>query len=106
SMYEQLIMTGLLMSQPNNYASALHRLEMRVASCDVQRAVDYIQGHLHSALTLADIAAASGIPGRTLLKHFKDHWGTSPMRYLRTARLARVREALLRDEQTDNVTDV
>jgi AraC-like DNA-binding protein len=106
SMYEQLIMTGLLLSQPSNYTNALHRLEMRVASRDVQRAVDYIQGHLDSALTLADIAAASGIPGRTLLKHFRDHWGTSPMRYLRTARLTRVREALLRDERTESITDI
>lgn len=106
SIYEQLIMTGLLLSQPSNYTDALHRLEMRLASRDVQRAVDYIQGHLSSPLTLADIAAASGIPGRTLLKHFKDHWGTSPMRYLRTARLNRVREALLRHDQTDSITDI
>jgi len=105
-MYEQLIMTELLLSQPNNYTNELHRLETRVASRDVQRAVDYIQGHLRSPLTLAEIAVASGIPGRTLLKHFKDHWGTSPMRYLRTARLTRVREALLRDERAGSITDV
>jgi AraC-like DNA-binding protein len=106
SMYEQLIMTGLLLSQPNNYADALHRLEVRVSPRDVQRAVDYIQGHLDSSLTLADIARASGIPGRTLLKHFKDHWGTSPMRYMRNARLARVREALLRGAAGETVTDI
>lgn len=106
SMYEQLIMTGLLLSQPNNYTDALHRREMRVAPRDVQRAVDYIQGHLNSPLTLKDIAAASGIPGRTLLKHFRDHWGTSPMRYTRTARLTRVHEALLNNEWTESVTDV
>jgi AraC-like DNA-binding protein len=106
NMYEQFIMTGLLLSQPNNYADALHRLEVRVSPRDVQRAVDYIQGHLDSPLTLADIARASGIPGRTLLKHFKDHWGTSPMRYMRTARLARVREALLRGDHSDTVTNI
>jgi AraC-like DNA-binding protein len=104
--YEQLIMTGLLLSQPNNYVDALHRLEVRVSPRDVQRAVDYIQGHLDSPLTLADIARASGIPGRTLLKHFKDHWGTSPMRYMRNARLSRVREALLRSDRSETVTDV
>jgi AraC-like DNA-binding protein len=106
SMYEQLIMTGLLLSQPNNYTNALHRREMRVATRDVQRAVDYIQGHLNSPLTLKEIAAASGIPGRTLLKHFRDNWGTSPMRYLRTARLTRVHDALLHNEWTASVTDV
>jgi transcriptional regulator GlxA family with amidase domain len=104
SMYEQIIMTGLLLSQPNT--NALHRREMRVAPRDVQRAVDYIQGHLNSPLTLRDIATASGIPGRTLLKHFRDHWGTSPMRYTRTARLTRVHEALLQNNSTQSVTDV
>jgi AraC-like DNA-binding protein len=106
SMYEQLIMTGLLLSQPNNYTNALHRRETRVAPRDVQRAVDHIQGHLNSPLTLRDIAVASGIPGRTLLKHFRDHWGTSPMRYTRIARLTRVHEALLHNEWTESVTDV
>jgi AraC-like DNA-binding protein len=106
NMYEQLIMTGLLLLQPNNYADALHRLEVRVSPRDVQRAVDYIQGHLTSPLTLADIARASGIPGRTLLKHFRDHWGTSPMRYMRNARLGRARETLLRGDRAKTITDI
>jgi AraC-like DNA-binding protein len=106
SMHEQLIMTGLLLSQPNNYTSALQRLESRVAPRDVQRSIDYIQGHLSTPLTLAEIARASGIPGRTLLKHFREHMGTSPMRYMRTARLARVREALLRCDRPESVTEI
>ncbi len=106
SMHEQLLMTLLLLSQPNNYTNALHRLETRVAPRDVQRAVDYIQGHLASPLTLAEIARASGIPGRTLLKHFRDHLDTSPMRYMRNARLARVREALRRGDRAESVTNV
>src|SRR5262249_18505741 len=99
-------MTGLLLSQPNNYTSVLDRLQSRVAPRDVQRAIDYIQGHLSAPLALADIARASGIPGRTLLKHFKDHMGTSPMRYMQTARLARVREALLCGDRLESVTDI
>jgi len=106
TLHEQLIMTGLLLSQPNNYTGALHRLESRVAPRDVQRAIDYIQGHLRAPLTLADVARASGIPGRTLLKHFKDHMGTSPMRYMHDARLARVRDALLRPDRAESVTEI
>src|SRR5205085_9849311 len=98
--------TGLLLSQQNSYTNALHQLETRVAPRDVQRAVDYIQGHLSAPLTLADIARASGIPGRTLLKHFQDHWGTSPMRYMRDARLARAREALQRRDRAETVTNI
>jgi transcriptional regulator GlxA family with amidase domain len=61
---------------------------------------------LHLAITLSDITAASGIPGRTLHQHFKSHRGVSPMRYLQDARFARVREELLRAETGENVTQI
>jgi len=103
--YEQLLTTGLLLGQPNNYTSALERLENKVAPGDVKRAIDFIEAHLHRPITLTDIAMASGVPGRTLLKHFQDHRSVSPMRYLREARLARVRQALMRPDDTASVTD-
>lgn len=106
SMYEQLIFTGLLLGQPSNYTAALHRLVNLISPGDVKRAVDFIEAHLHLPVTLADIALASGVPGRTLLEHFKDHRGVSPMRYVRDARFARVREALLRAEPEQNVTQI
>jgi AraC-like DNA-binding protein len=105
-MYEQLIITGLLLCQCNTYIDALCRLEKNAAPRDVKRVIDYIQGHLDAPITLADLVAASGVPGRTLLKHFKDHRGTTPMRYLREARLGRAREALLRAEAAESVTQV
>jgi AraC-like DNA-binding protein len=105
-MYEQLILTALLLSQFNTYTDALHRHEKSVAPRDIKRAIDYIQAHLNAAITLPDLVVASGVPGRTLLKHFQDHRGTTPMRYLRDARLARVREALSRPEAGESVTEV
>ena len=95
-MYEQLIVTSLLLGQPNNYTAALQRLENKVAPGDVKRAIDFIEAHLQLPVTLTDIVRASGVPGRTLLEHFKDHRSVSPIRYLRNARLARAREALMR----------
>jgi AraC-like DNA-binding protein len=105
-MYEQLIITGLLLYQPNTYSAALARPAARPTSQEVKRAVDFMQSRLRSPITLADVVTASGIPGRTLIKHFKDEWGTSPMRYLRDARLRRVHEALARARPTDSVTDI
>lgn len=99
SMYEQLILTEMLLSQPNTFTAALHRLENHVATGDVKRAIDFIEAHLQLPITLADIAGAAGVPGRTLLEHFKHHCGRSPMRYLKTARLARVRDALKRADR-------
>lgn len=108
ALYEQLIVTELLLSQPSNYAAALHRHQQtRIAPRDVKRAIDFIEAHVQLPLTLADITAASGVPGRTLLEHFKRHCGVSPLRYLRDARLARVREALTRADRADrSVTEI
>jgi transcriptional regulator GlxA family with amidase domain len=72
----------------------------------VKRAVDFIEAHLHLPITLADITAATGVPGRTLQQHFKDHRGVSPMRYLHDARFVRAREALLRAEADQSVTQI
>jgi AraC-like DNA-binding protein len=105
-MYEQLLVTGLLLGQPNNYTAALQRLENKVAPGDVKRAIDFIEAHLHLPLTLADVARAAGVPGRTLLEHFKSHRSVSPMRYLRDARLTRVRHMLARGDAGESITQV
>jgi transcriptional regulator GlxA family with amidase domain len=60
----------------------------------VARAVDYIHENLGEPITLADLVRESGVAGRTLLKHFHDFKGVSPMRYLRNLRLKRVRDEL------------
>jgi AraC-like DNA-binding protein len=106
SMHEQLILTSLLLLQPHSYSERLQRLGTRVAPRNVKRAIEFIQAHLQRAVTLADIARAAGVPGRTLLQHFKDCEGVSPMRYLRDARFARTRDALLRAEADENITQI
>jgi AraC-like DNA-binding protein len=93
--FEQLVMTSLLQSVPHNYSGALRRRDGRVAPRDVRRAADYLRENAAQPLTLADLVRASGVPGRTLLKHFRDFYGVPPMRYLRNHRLQRVREELL-----------
>ena len=104
--YEQLLMTSLLLCQHNTYTDVLSRLEGSTAPRAVKRAIDYIEGNLTRSVTLADIVAASGSPGRTLLKHFHDHYGTSPMRHLRDARLGRIRQELLRTQSGKTVAEI
>ena len=72
---------------------------------DVRRAIEFIEANIDAPIGLPDIVAASGIPGRTLLKHFRDFRGTSPMRYLRQARFERVHQAL-RSASPDAVTQI
>jgi len=65
-----------------------------------------MRANLDAAIGLAEIVAASGVPGRTLLQHFRDFKGSSPMRYLRIARYEKVREALHRAEPEEGITEV
>ena len=106
STFEQFVLTGLLLSQPHNYMHALQRRAKPVAPADVRRAIDFIEANVDAAIGLPDIVAASGIPGRTLLKHFRDFRGTSPMRYLRHARFERVHHALRAASAEDAVTQI
>jgi AraC-like DNA-binding protein len=105
-MYEQLIVTSVLLGQPNTYSATLQRLAKHAAPGDVKRATEYIEAHLHLPLTLADVAKAAGVPGRTLLEHFREHRGISPMRYMRDARFGRVRDALLAPVRKQSVTQI
>jgi AraC-like DNA-binding protein len=94
SRFEAFVLDALLLFQPHNYSEALRRVERRLAPRDVKRARDYIHQNLASPITLADLVDASGVPGRTLLQHFRDAHGVSPMRYVRDLRMQRVRGEL------------
>src|SRR5262245_53676261 len=77
-----------------------------IVSRDVRLAIDYIEAHLTTGFTIADLVAATGVPERTLFKHFKDFKGVSPMRYAHEARFLQVRRALLRAQPDESVTDI
>jgi AraC-like DNA-binding protein len=106
SLFEQFIISKLLLSQQHTYSQALQHAALPVVPRDVKRALDFIEAHLDAPITLADIVAAAGIPGRTLFKHFEDHRGVSPMRYVRMARLKKARDDLRRADPQASVTDI
>ncbi len=62
----------------------------------VRRAAAFIEAHPERPLTLADIAAAAGVTGRALQSAFRRYYDTTPVGYLRQARLERA-YAELRD---------
>lgn len=84
----------------------MRRLAQPVAPRDVRRAIDYIEANLDQPIAIADLVKATGVAGRTLFMHFKEFKGVSPMRYLRNARLRRVREALLRADPSATVIGI
>jgi AraC-like DNA-binding protein len=104
--FAETIVSTLLLYHPHNYSAVLRRSERTIAPRDIKRAVDYIESRVDSPLTIADLVAASQVRGRTLFQHFRDYKGTSPIRYLRNARFAKVRDALLRAEPEESVTSI
>jgi AraC-like DNA-binding protein len=105
-LFEQFVMCRMLLSHPNNYTEPLRRRERSLTPRDLRRAIDYMHAHVDAPITVADIAAASGIAGRTLFQYFRDFRGTSPMRYLRDVRFERVRDALRRARPEEGVAEV
>ena len=61
-------------------------------------AQDWIVANAHRAVTMTDIARATGLSARGLQSAFQREVGTSPMRFLRRVRLERVRRELLRSD--------
>ncbi|WP_338661164.1 AraC family transcriptional regulator [Pararoseomonas sp. SCSIO 73927] len=82
--YEQLLLRLLLAGQEE---AAPARDAVRPAA--LRRALACVEARAAEPLTLADIAAAAGVPERTLHEAFRRHLGTTPLRHLRDLRLDR-----------------
>lgn len=54
----------------------------------------WLQDNLGSELTLAEIAAHAGTSTRTLIRHFRDQTGTTPLQWLHRARIRRAQHLL------------
>jgi AraC-like DNA-binding protein len=102
--FEQALLSALILFVPHSYSDRLAEGGAAPAPRDVKRAADYIEAHLDLPLTLAEIAAAAGVPGRTLRHHFRRFKGLAPMAYVRKLRLERVRRDLEAGDETDSVT--
>ena len=72
----------------------------------VRRAEAFIAEHACQPLTLSEIAAAAGVPIRTLLHSFRQFRDVSPMQLVRVARMERSRELLMRGTESERVSDI
>jgi AraC-like DNA-binding protein len=104
--FEQAALSALVLLLPHNYSQRLAGSGPAPAPRDVKRAVDFIEAHLDQPLSLAAIAAASGVPGRTLRHHFRRFKGLAPMAYVRKRRLECVHRDLEQAESGLSVTEV
>jgi AraC-like DNA-binding protein len=70
------------------------------------RALNFLNLRLDEPIALDTLAAVAGVRPRTLEAHFKTYLGTTPLGWVRRARLARARQQLLTSEEGANVTDI
>jgi AraC-like DNA-binding protein len=103
---ESLLLTSLLEGQQSNYSDALRSGTCKIAPRHVRQVERFIEEHAGEAISMEQIIEASGVSGRALYDGFKQFRETSPMAYLRTVRMQRVREDLLKACDGDTVSAI
>lgn len=103
---EKALIKGLILSQPNNYSEELSRAAGSKLPHYLVRAKEFIHGNAKEDLRLEDIEAAAGIARSKLFEGFKEHFGLSPMAYLKKYRLEQVRRTLLEDRSNRNISSI
>ena len=105
---EAAVMAGLLEAVPHNHADADDAGAAAGAAVprQVRRAEAFIMANLAQAIALEDIARAAGVSMRGLQQGFRDHRDTTPMAFLRDARLERAHRDLQSAAPGCNVTAV
>lgn len=73
---------------------------------DLARVLEWARGHLHEPLDLRALARIAGVPPRTLESHFTRFLGTTPLGWLRQARLAHARRTLVESGGDASVSQV
>lgn len=94
----ELVTTSLLLSLPNNYSEMIHEPAKFAPLGPVRAAQEIIDADPMSICTVGELASKVHTSVRTLEQGFRRHLDTSPMAYLRRARLDRARRDLQRGD--------
>ncbi|MGW5377136.1 AraC family transcriptional regulator [Nocardia sp. NPDC003999] len=98
---EQLMMSQLLLAQPNSYTELLlDDAPGKSTPRPIRLAEQLITDHAHEMLTITDIAEAVGLSVRSLQEGFRRYLDTTPTARLREARLVGVHIALAAADPT------
>lgn len=106
SLHESLLLVSLLDCQPNSHTNRLGTHQKSIAPKHVRQVEAYIEEHADQPLTVADLIVVSGVSARALFDGFRRFRDTSPLAYLRSVRLERVRQQLLKAGEDETVTTV
>jgi AraC-like DNA-binding protein len=96
-----LLLTGL----DSNCAAALHQPVVDIGSGPVRKAEEFIRARAVENISMADIAAAAGMPLRTLQEAYRKAFGRTLSDGVQQARLESLRAVLLKPTPSLNVAD-
>lgn len=103
---ESALIKGLILAQPSNYSEALRGVSGVKLPHYLIRARQYIHANARESLHLEDIETAAGVSRFKLFDAFKKHFALSPMLYLKKYRLNAVRQDILEDGSTRNISEI
>ncbi|MDT7737238.1 MAG: hypothetical protein QOK09_607 [Mycobacterium sp.] len=86
---QRLLIQGLLLIQPHNYAEAIRESEPSASAAVVRRAIDLMDAQPEAAWSTLQLARATGVSSKALQSAFGRSDRPRPMVYLRRLRLHR-----------------
>jgi len=100
-----IVLSRLLLHASHNYSHLLDGRNSHTDPIKTQKIESYIQENPSAALTIQRLAVQGGISERTVLRHFKKMYGTTPHDYIRRVRLDLARKKLS-EKSNESVTDI
>jgi len=91
---EAAVMSGLLDAHAHNYSDRIGSAPARAVPRQVRQAEAFMLSRLERQIALDDVARAVGVSMRSLQQGFREFRNTTPMGFLRDARLDRVHHDL------------
>lgn len=102
---EDMLMSMLLTHFPHSYSERFRSLSA-CAPHYVRRAEAYIRANAREPITMDDLVAATRVSSRSLQNGFRRFRDTTPMAFIKAARLDLAREELLRSGDPGSVTRI
>ncbi len=102
--YENFLIKALLLSQENNYSSALKMATEQQMPEYIRHVQQYLIQHARESISAEDLQRVAGVSKSKLYQEFQYYFATSPMSYLKRYRLQQIFKALTAKQGQRNLS--
>jgi AraC-like DNA-binding protein len=103
---EQFLLSEILLKFHNSYSDLLDKDSGQSMPRTIRLAREYMDAHIANPISLDELCEAAEVSKRSLLYAFKQHCGTTPIKYLLALRLDGLHDELLVAKAGVTVTEV